>query len=76
MSRSHHVTLLPVHGALHESGALSGLFVALLLCSVTFLQISLQAMKSTEDDVILQGIEFWSNVCEEEIALAAEAEEV
>ncbi len=33
-------------------------------------------MKSPMDDVALQGIEFWSNVCEEEIDLAVEAEEV
>lgn len=33
-------------------------------------------MKSTNEEVILQGIEFWSNVCEEEINLACEAEEV
>ncbi|CAI4225736.1 unnamed protein product [Auanema sp. JU1783] len=37
--------------------------------------ITVQAMKSEEDNVALQGIEFWSNVCEEEIALAVEAEE-
>ncbi len=36
----------------------------------------MDAMKSSEEDVVLQGIEFWSNVCEEEIALAVEAEEV
>jgi len=28
------------------------------------------------DEVALQGIEFWSNVCDEELTLAAEAEEV
>jgi len=28
------------------------------------------------DEVSLQGIEFWSNVCDEELNLAAEAEEV
>lgn len=32
-------------------------------------------MKMEIDEVALQGIEFWSNVCEEEIALAVEAEE-
>lgn len=30
-------------------------------------------MKSTEDDVVLQGVEFWSSVCDEEIDLAIEA---
>lgn len=30
---------------------------------------------STVDEVALQGIEFWSNVCDEELNLAAEAEE-
>lgn len=33
-------------------------------------------MKSHVDDIVLQGIEFWSNVCEEETGLALEAEEV
>lgn len=32
-------------------------------------------MKSEIDEVALQGIEFWSNVCEEEISLCVEAEE-
>jgi importin subunit beta-1 len=27
-------------------------------------QISVQAMKDANDDVMLQGIEFWSNVCD------------
>ncbi|KJH53219.1 HEAT repeat protein [Dictyocaulus viviparus] len=37
--------------------------------------ISLQAMNSNVPEVALQGIEFWSNVCEEEITLNLEAEE-
>ncbi|XP_074642398.1 importin subunit beta-1-like [Tubulanus polymorphus] len=37
--------------------------------------ISLEAMKSEIDDVALQGIEFWSNVCDEEVDLAIEASE-
>ncbi|KAH7727518.1 importin subunit beta-1 [Aphelenchoides avenae] len=37
--------------------------------------ITVDAMKSQEDEVSLQGIEFWSNVCEEELGLAMEAEE-
>lgn len=32
-------------------------------------------MKSQINEVALQGIEFWSNVCEEEISLSVEAEE-
>jgi importin subunit beta-1 len=38
-------------------------------------QITLSAMKDPVDEVSLQGIEFWSNVCEEEQNLAAEAED-
>lgn len=30
-------------------------------------------MNSNEDDVVLQGVEFWSSVCDEEIDLAIEA---
>ena len=32
-------------------------------------------MKSEIDEVALQGIEFWSNVCDEEVDLAIEASE-
>jgi len=37
--------------------------------------ITLDAMKSEHDEVALQGIEFWSNVCDEEVDLAIEASE-
>lgn len=40
------------------------------------LQITIEAMKSDIDEVALQGIEFWSNVCDEEMDLAIEATEV
>lgn len=39
-------------------------------------QITIEAMKSEIDEVALQGIEFWSNVCDEEMDLAIEASEV
>lgn len=38
--------------------------------------ITINAMKSDVDEIVLQGIEFWSNVCEEETGLAMEAQEV
>jgi importin subunit beta-1 len=37
--------------------------------------ITLEAMKSDNDQVALQGIEFWSNACDEEIDLAIESQE-
>lgn len=37
--------------------------------------ITLNAMKSENEQVSLQGIEFWSNVCEEEIDLSIEVQE-
>lgn len=37
--------------------------------------ITMQAIKSDQPDISLQGIEFWSNVCDEEIELAFEASE-
>ncbi|KAK4336955.1 hypothetical protein RND71_043527 [Anisodus tanguticus] len=37
--------------------------------------ITMQAMKDERDQVALQGIEFWSNVCDEEIDLSIEAME-
>lgn len=41
-----------------------------------FPKITIEAMKSDIDEVALQGIEFWSNVCDEEMDLAIEASEV
>lgn len=35
--------------------------------------ITVEAMKSEDEDVVLQGVEFWSSVCDEEIDLAIEA---
>ena len=43
-------------------------------CEV-WLQITLDAMKNDGDEVALQGIEFWSTVCDEEADLAIEAVE-
>ncbi|GMR56453.1 hypothetical protein PMAYCL1PPCAC_26648 [Pristionchus mayeri] len=43
--------------------------------SAALFPISVDAMRNKASDVALQGIEFWSNVCEEEIALGLEAEE-
>lgn len=37
--------------------------------------ISMEAIKSDVDEIALQGIEFWSNVCEEEIDLSIELSE-
>lgn len=37
--------------------------------------ITLEAMKSDHDQIALQGIEFWSNVCDEEIDLSIENQE-
>jgi importin subunit beta-1 len=37
--------------------------------------ITMQGMHSEHDEIALQGIEFWSNVCDEEIDLAIEASE-
>lgn len=38
-------------------------------------QITLAAMKSEVNEIALQGIEFWSTVCDEETDLAIEAAE-
>ena len=36
----------------------------------------MEAMKSEVDEIALQGIEFWSTVCDEEVDLAIELSEV
>ena len=41
-----------------------------------FFQITMEAMKSDVDEIALQGIEFWSSVCDEEVDLAIELSEV
>lgn len=41
-----------------------------------FTQISLDAIKSECDEIALQGIEFWSSICDEEMDLEIEAVEV
>jgi importin subunit beta-1 len=37
--------------------------------------ITVEAMRSDVDEVALQGIEFWSNVCDEEVDLSIELSE-
>lgn len=39
------------------------------------IQITLEAMKSEVGEIALQGIEFWSNVSDEEVDLAIEESE-
>lgn len=41
-----------------------------------FFQITMDAMKSSHDEIALQGIEFWSNVCDEEYELQLLQQEV
>ena len=36
----------------------------------------MDAMKSSQDEIALQGIEFWSNVCDEEYELQLLQQEV
>lgn len=36
----------------------------------------MEAMKSEVDEIALQGVEFWSTVCDEEVDLAIELSEV
>jgi importin subunit beta-1 len=42
----------------------------------THFKIVFEAVKSDEDEVALQGIEFWATICEEEIVLAKEEQKV
>jgi len=41
--------------------------------SIFYIQITVDSMKSDDEDVVLQGVEFWSSVCDEEIDLALDA---
>lgn len=56
--------------------SLLSVYVPLTPCVCALPQITIEAMKSDIDEVALQGIEFWSNVCDEEMDLAIEASEV
>ena len=73
-------SVLPVHGGVHGTCPLCSRLVSYLLyvklTLVSCLQITLEAMKSQVDEIVLQGIEFWSTVCDEEQDLAIEAAEV
>lgn len=72
------VQALTCISALLVSAAVNGWMSAMLSVSHQLLcvQITIEAMKSDIDEVALQGIEFWSNVCDEEMDLAIEATEV
>ena len=37
--------------------------------------ITVEAMKNTEDDIALQGVEFWTTVCDLEMDIAVEVAE-
>ena len=39
-------------------------------------QLTIMGMRHSEEPVALQAIEFWSTVCDEEIELGVEAQEV
>ena len=43
---------------------------------ILFLKITMDAMKSSQDEIALQGIEFWSSVCDEEYELQLLQQEV
>lgn len=46
------------------------------ITSFCMFQITIEAMKSDQDEIALQGIEFWSTVCDEEVDLGIELQEV
>lgn len=52
------------------------IFLQLYSTFICLDQITVEAMKSNDDNVCLQGIEFWSNVCDEELDLSIEMAEV
>lgn len=77
MSRLNRCNLLRAHGGVHAPGTLSSTLRFLLSTKCKFLaQIVLDAMRSNDEDVVLQGIEFWTSICEVEIALNDEAKDV
>ena len=47
-----------------------------MFCSPYVIQLTLEAINKEEESVALQGIEFWSTICEEETCLLEEIAEV
>lgn len=47
-----------------------------LITLAHFPQLTVVGMKHSDERVALQAVEFWSTVCEEEVDLALEAQEV
>ena len=77
--RQNPLTVLRLHGILHGTGVIRGKMrgtAAFLQLDLLFCQITMDAMKSPHDDIALQGIEFWSNVCDEEYELQLRQQEV
>ena len=66
--------------ALYMEQALFGVCVptpfSLAVLLTSFSQLTVVGMKHPDERVALQAIEFWSTVCEEEVDLALEAQEV
>lgn len=80
MFGQNHVTLLSMHGTVHGPSTFSNHIASnegsRLIIRAKHQPITTNINSISVDEVALQGIEFWSNVCDEELTLAAEAEEV
>lgn len=73
VSRSHYELVLREDGFLHGTG-----FIRSESINEDFAdeQLTIMGMRHPEEPVALQAIEFWSTVCEEEIEMGVESQEV
>ena len=75
--RTYHELVLRKNGFLHGASFVRSAYLFPILdLPLTHLQLTVVGMKHQDERVALQAVEFWSTVCEEEVELALEAQEV
>lgn len=79
MPRADHEFVLRQNGAVYGTGAVRRKYRPQNVASPNHSyvpQLTVVGMKHPDERVALQAVEFWSTVCEEEVELSIEAQEV